>query len=86
MSSERPQPLHTQPEPGEEAQHSHAHVDPGAEIARLKRRLAASQEEVKELTQGKIKKPPYADIFHSACYCIQLCVGQLSLWDAPSDA
>ena len=32
--------------------------DQGAEIARLKRRLAASQEEVRELTQGKVKKPP----------------------------
>ncbi|KAF9470595.1 hypothetical protein BDN70DRAFT_982771 [Pholiota conissans] len=29
-----------------------------AEIARLKRRLAASQEEVKELSQGKVKKTP----------------------------
>ncbi|KJA15425.1 hypothetical protein HYPSUDRAFT_207911 [Hypholoma sublateritium FD-334 SS-4] len=42
----------------DEEQHSQAQVDPGAEIARLKRRLAASQDEVKELTQGKVKKPP----------------------------
>ncbi len=34
------------------------HGDSGAEIARLKRRLAASQDEVKELTQSRVKKPP----------------------------
>ncbi|KAF9470887.1 hypothetical protein BDN70DRAFT_901767 [Pholiota conissans] len=33
-------------------------LDSSAEIARLKRRLAASQEEVRELTEGKHKKPP----------------------------
>ena len=52
-----------QPEPGAEAQPSHTEDDTGAEIARLKRRLAASQEEVKELTQGKVKRPPYAELF-----------------------
>lgn len=69
MSSERPQPLRTQPDPGEE-EHSHTYADPGAEIARLKRRLAASQEEIKELTHGKVKKSPCVDIFHLVCYCI----------------
>lgn len=56
MSSQRER---NQPEPHEEEQLSHTHVDSGAEIARLKRRLAASQEEVRELTHGKTKKPPY---------------------------
>ena len=60
MSSQR-----TQPEPGEDEQLSHTHADSGAEIARLKRRLAASQEEVRELTHGKTKKPPYIDLFSS---------------------
>ena len=45
----------------EPEQPSDAHSTPDAEIARLKRRLAASQDEVKELTQGKAKKPPCAD-------------------------
>ncbi len=45
-------------EPGEEEQHLGSQGGPSAEIARLKRRLAASQEEVRELTQGKVKKAP----------------------------
>ena len=56
MSTTTSQIPRTQPEPGAEAQPSH--IDTGAEIARLKRRLAASQEEVRELTQGKVKKAP----------------------------
>ncbi len=35
-------------------------VDP-AEVARLKRRLAAAEEEVKELSGMKPKKPPYVN-------------------------
>lgn len=69
MSSQSTQPPHTPLERGEEQQPSQTQVDPGAEIARLKRRLAASQDEVKELTQGKVKKPPYADLISQlACY------------------
>ena len=60
MPSELPQNRapRAQTEPGEEEQHLASQGDPGAEISRLKRRLAASQEEVRELTQGKVKKPP----------------------------
>ena len=61
MSTTTSQIPRTQPEPGAEAQPSH--IDTGAEIARLKRRLAASQEEVRELTQGKVKRPLYAHLF-----------------------
>ena len=52
----------TQAEPRAEERPSHTEVDQGAEIARLKRRLTASQEEVRELTQGKVKRPPYAHL------------------------
>ncbi len=37
-----------------------SHSDPSAEIARLKRRLLAAQDEVQELTSRKIKKQPSA--------------------------
>ncbi len=53
-SQNQAQRAQTEPADGQE----HLHGDPGVEIARLKRRLAASQEEVRELTQGKVKKPP----------------------------
>ena len=58
MPSEPPQNRAPQAEPGEEEQHLGSQGGPGAEIGCLKRRLAASQEEVRELTQGKVKKPP----------------------------
>ncbi len=58
MSSGTLQTQRTQNEPGEEDPHPRTHGDSGAEIARLKRRLAASQDEVKELTQSRVKKPP----------------------------
>lgn len=48
MSSE---PLQSPPAP----------LDPSAEIARLKRRLTASQEEVQELSSRKTKKLRYAN-------------------------
>ncbi len=67
----------TQPEPHEEEQLPHTHVGPAAEIARLKRRLAASQEEVRELTHGKAKKPPYVDLLLSGQLSYKLSVGQL---------
>ena len=54
----------TQTDSDEEDQHPRAQADAGAEIARLKRRLAASQEEIKELSQGRTKKPPYVDLFN----------------------
>ena len=41
-------------------------VEP-AEVARLKRRLAAAQEEVKELSGTKQKKTPCVNLFH-CCY------------------
>ena len=53
----------TPPMSSESEQPSDAHANPDAEIARLKRRLAASQDEIKELTQGKTKKPPCADFY-----------------------
>ena len=56
------QPSQTQTDSDEEGHHPRAQADQGAQIARLKRRLAASQEEVKELSQGKVKKPPYVDL------------------------
>ena len=56
--SSQNQALGAQTEQAEEQRHLRTQGDPGAEIARLKRRLAASQEEVRELTQGKVKKPP----------------------------
>ena len=66
MSSQPSRTSQTQTDSDEEDQHPRAHsADPGAEIARLKRRLAASQEEVKELSQGKTKKPPYVNLFNS---------------------
>ena len=65
MSSQPSRTSQTQTDSDEEDQHPRAHVDPGAEIARLKHRLAASQEEVKELAQGKTKKPPYVNLFNS---------------------
>ena len=53
-------------------------VNPGAEIARLKRRLAASQEEVRELTQAKSKKQPCVAFSCNLTYCcIDLSAGQL---------
>ena len=50
--------LQAQTEPAAEQQHLSTQGDPNAEIACLKRRLAASQEVFKELPQGKVKKPP----------------------------
>ena len=58
-----------------------------AEIARLKRRLAASQEEVKELSQGKVKKTPY--VITSPSFGLisfnKLSIGPLLHWDAAFD-
>ena len=63
MSAVPSQTLQTQAESDKDEQRPVTQADAGAEIARLKRRLAASQEEVKELSQGKTKKPPYVDLF-----------------------
>ncbi len=60
MSSPSTQSPRAQTGPGDEDPRTH--TDSNSEIARLKRRLAVSQEEIKELTEGKTKKPPYADL------------------------
>lgn len=62
-------------------------LDPSAEIARLKRRLAASQEEVQELTSRKVKKEPCVDIFLPCPSCILIYwLGQLLRWGVAYDA
>ena len=62
MSSASAQSPRAQTGPGDEDVAPRTPTDSNSEIARLKRRLAASQEEVKELTEGKTKKPPYVDL------------------------
>lgn len=60
----------------------HGQVDP-AEVARLKRRLAAAQEEVKELSGTKPKKIPYVELFYYHVFLSNsdsLFVGLPSLW------
>ncbi len=63
MSPQPSQTSQTQADSDEEEEHPRAQAGAGAEIARLKRRLAASQEEIKELSQGRTKKPPYVNFF-----------------------
>ena len=65
MPSESPQPRRSHSGSSEEDVPPRPRGDHSSEIARLKRRLAASQEEVKELTEGKTKKPPYVALFSS---------------------
>ena len=64
-------------------QPSHTPVNPDAEIARLKRRLAASQAEIRELSEKKTKKPPCVNISSSLLFFIDLFLAQPSQWDAP---
>ena len=86
MSSQPSRTSQTQTDSDEEDQHPRAHsADPGAEITRLKRRLAASQEEVQELLSSKAKKPPYVD-FSFSFFLSNLLVGLLLRWGAAFDA
>ena len=64
MSAVPSQTLQTQAESDEDEQRPVTQADAGAEIARLKRHLTASQEEIKELSQGRTKKPLYVDLFN----------------------